>query len=311
MYKLKRFIYYLFHKPSVLLVMLLESLALLIPDTLYLKIKYRLLVGRKLNLKKPVTFSEKIQWLKLHNRKPEYTLMVDKVKVKEYVAEKLGTDCIIPTLGVWDNPDEIDFDALPSRFVLKCNHNSGTGMCVCKDKSTIDIPKVKTALRKGLEENYFLHGREWPYKHVQRKIIAEQFMIDSDQEELRDYKFFCFGGKPYLCQVISERSSNEKIDFYDMEWNRLVGLVGLINSSSCICNSKDMIPCPLSFADMKRMASTLSRGIPFVRIDFYDINGKAYFGEITFFAASGFGVFYPDEWNEKLGRMIDLSTVSH
>lgn len=310
MYKFKRIIHYLFHKPSVLLVMLLESLAPLMPDALYLKIKYRLLVGRKLNLKRPVTFSEKIQWLKLHNRKPEYTLMVDKVKVKEYVAEKLGTDCIIPTLGVWDNPDEIDFDALPSRFVLKCNHNSGTGMCVCKDKSTIDIPKVKAALRKGLEESYFLHGREWPYKYVKRKILAEQFMTDSDQEELRDYKFFCFGGKPCLCQVISDRSSNEKIDFYDMEWNRQVGLIGLVGLIPGICNSDDAIPCPRSFADMKRMASVLSCGIPFARIDFYDINGKAYFGEITFFPASGFGVFHPDEWNEKLGRMIDLSTVS-
>ncbi len=310
MYKLKRIIYYLVHKPSVLVVMLLERLAPLIPDTPYLKMQYRLLVGRKLNLKSPVTFSEKLQWLKLHNRKSEYTLMVDKVKVKEYVAEKLGQDCIIPTLGVWDNPDEIDFNALPSKFVLKCNHNSGTGMCICKDKSTLNIPKVKAALRKGLKENYFLHGREWPYKNVHRKIIAEQFMTDNDQKELRDYKFFCFDGKPYLCQVISDRSSDEKIDFYDMEWKRLIGLIGLINPSSSICNSKEAIPCPRSFSDMKRMASILSSGIPFVRIDFYDINGKAYFGEITFFAASGFGFFHPDEWNEKLGRMIDLSTVS-
>lgn len=312
MYKIKRILFYLFHKPSVFVMILLERLAPMIPDALYLKMKYRLVVGKKLNLKNPVTFSEKIQWLKLYNRKPEYTIMVDKIKVKTYVAEKVGKDCIIPTLGVWDNPDEIDFDALPSKFVLKCNHNSGTGMCICKDKSTLNIPKVKQALRKGLKENYFLHGREWPYKNVRRQILAEQFMTDSDQEELRDYKFFCFNGKPYLCQVISDRSSDEKIDFYDMEWKRLIGLIGLIGltPSSRISNSKSAIPCPRSFAEMKRMASVLSSGIPFARIDFYDINGKAYFGEITFFPASGFGYFRPDKWNETLGRVIDLSMVS-
>lgn len=303
MYKFNRIFYYLFHKPSVLVVMLIEKLAPLIPDKSYLQLKYRLIVGKKLNLKKPITFSEKMQWLKLYNRKPEYTVMVDKVKVKKYVEEKLGKECVIPTLGVWENPDEINFDALPNQFVLKCNHNSGTGMCICKDKNMLNIEKAKSDLRKGLKENYFLHGREWPYKNVPRRILAEKFMVDDREKELRDYKFFCFRGVPRLCQVISDRNTDEKVDFYDMEWHRLVGLVGL---SQNIHNSSIDIARPRSFDEMKRMATVLSSGIPFVRIDFYDIKGKAYFGEITFFAASGFGIFRPDEWNERLGNLIEI-----
>lgn len=306
MYNFIRIIYYLFHKPSVLLVMLIERLALLFPDKLYLRLKYRLIVGRSLNLKYPIIFSEKMQWLKLYNRKSKYTIMVDKVKVKDYVKEKIGDECIIPTLGVWESPDNIDFEALPNQFVLKCNHNSGTGMCICKDKSKLDIEKVKSDLRRGLRENYFLHGREWPYKNVPRRILAEKFMVDDSEEAIKDYKFFCFDGMPCLCQVISDRDTDEKIDFYDMGWNRQIGLIGL-SLSTKVHNSDKDIPCPHSFEEMKRMASVLSKGIPFVRIDFYDINGKAYFGEMTFFAASGFGLFRPDEWNEKLGSLIKIS----
>lgn len=293
----------LFTKPKIIGIILLGKFSFLFPDKQYLQMMYWLHLGRKLNLKNPKTFNEKLQWLKLYNHKPEYTIMVDKVKAKEYVAKLIGEEHIIPTLGVWDDPDDIDFDALPDQFVLKCNHNSGTGMCICRDKSKLDIEKVKAELRKGLKENYYMRWREWPYKNVPRKILAEKFMVDESGTELKDYKIFCFNGEPRYCQVISDRNTDEKIDFYDMHWKRLVGLVGLNDK---VHNSEYAIPCPESFEDMKQMASLLAKSIPFSRIDFYEINHQAYFGEITFFPATGFGNFNPREWNVKMGDVITL-----
>lgn len=296
----------LFTKPKIIGIILLGKFSFLFSDKQYLQMMYWLHLGRKLNLKNPKTFNEKLQWLKLYNHKPEYTIMVDKVKAKEYVAKLIGEEHIIPTLGVWDDPDDIDFDALPDQFVLKCNHNSGTGMCICRDKSKLDIEKVKAELRKGLKENYFMRWREWPYKNVPRKILAEKFMVDESGTELKDYKIFCFNGEPRYCQVISDRNTDEKIDFYDMHWKRLVGLVGLGGLNDKVHNSEYAIPCPESFENMKQMASLLAKSIPFSRIDFYEINHQAYFGEITFFPATGFGNFNPREWNVKMGDMITL-----
>lgn len=296
----------LFTKPKIIGIILLGKFSFLFSDKQYLQMMYWLHLGRKLNLKNPKTFNEKLQWLKLYNHKPEYTIMVDKVKAKEYVAKLIGEEHIIPTLGVWDDPDDIDFDALPDQFVLKCNHNSGTGMCICRDKSKRDIEKVKAELRKGLKENYFMRWREWPYKNVPRKILAEKFMVDESGTELKDYKIFCFNGEPRYCQVISDRNTDEKIDFYDMHWKRLVGLVGLVGLNDKVHNSEYAIPCPESFENMKQMASLLAKSIPFSRIDFYEINHQAYFGEITFFPATGFGNFNPREWNVKMGDMITL-----
>lgn len=296
----------LFTKPKIIGIILLGKFSFLFSDKQYLQMMYWLHLGRKLNLKNPKTFNEKLQWLKLYNHKPEYTIMVDKVKAKEYVAKLIGEEHIIPTLGVWDDPDDIDFDALPDQFVLKCNHNSGTGMCICRDKSKLDIEKVKAELRKGLKENYFMRWREWPYKNVPRKILAEKFMVDESGTELKDYKIFCFNGEPRYCQVISDRNTDEKIDFYDMHWKRLVGLVGLNGLNDKVHNSEYAIPCPESFENMKQMASLLAKSIPFSRIDFYEINHQAYFGEITFFPATGFGNFNPREWNVKMGDMITL-----
>ena len=306
----------LFTKPNIIGIILLSKFSFLIPDKPYLQMMYWLNMGKKLDLKNPKTFNEKLQWLKLYNHNPAYTVMVDKVKAKEYVAKLIGEEHIIPTLGVWDDPDDIDFDALPNQFVLKCNHNSGTGMCICRDKSKLDIEKVKAELRKGLKENYFMRWREWPYKNVPRKILAEKFMQDMGEQaqsiskaqlkELNDYKFFCFNGEPRYCQVISDRNTDEKIDFYDMHWKRLVGLVGLVGLNDKVHNSEYAIPCPESFEDMKQMASLLAKSIPFSRIDFYEINHQAYFGEITFFPATGFGNFNPREWNVKMGDMITL-----
>lgn len=258
------------------------------------------------NLVNPQTFSEKLQWLKLYNRRPEYTMMVDKVEVKNYVAQKLGEEYIIPTLGIWNSPDEIDFEALPNQFVLKCNHNSGLGMCICKDKGQLDIVKVKEELRKGLKQDYYQYGREWPYKDVPRRILAEKYMVDKSGVELKDYKFFCFGGVSTFCQVISDRSTYEKIDFYDMDWERYEGLIGLLSPNSAICNSKKPISCPHSFEKMKQMAAILAKDMSFGRIDFYEINHRPYFGEITFFPASGLGYFCPDEWNQKMGSLLGL-----
>ena len=174
------------------------------PDKPYLELMYWVNMDRKLDLKNPKTFNEKLQWLKLYNRRPEYTMMADKVLVRDYIAKTLGPEYLIPLLGVWDDPDEIDFDKLPDRFVLKCNHNSGLGMCICKDKSKLDIEKVRADLREGLKQDYYLTGREWPYKDIPRKILCEQYMEDASLE-LKDYKFFCFNGVPRYCQVIADR----------------------------------------------------------------------------------------------------------
>lgn len=440
------------NNPRKLALALLSKFGYLLSDKLYLQLRYRLVIGKKLHLKHPQTFNEKLQWLKLYDRRSEYTIMVDKVKAKEYVASKIGEKYIIPTLGVWESPDDINFDALPDQFVLKCNHSSG-GLCICTDKRKLDIPKVKEELRKGLRDNYYLHGREWPYKDVPRRILAEKLMVDesdegdlkdykmmcfdgsvkcsfvcsdrsngkglkvtffdrewkkmpferhypsSDQDikmpknyqemirlseilsekipfvhsdfyeingqlyfgeltffpgcgweeftpemwdeklgeliilplykliiiknkghllvlreerekkrDLRDYKFFCFDGEPKLCQVISDRTTDEKIDFYDMDWNRLIGLIGLISLSENIHNSEVDLPCPCSYNEMKKIARVLSKGLPFSRIDFYEINGNPYFGEITFYPACGFGEFRPHEWNTTIGDWLHLPT---
>ena len=270
---------------------------------------YWLHLGKKLNLKNPKTFNEKLQWLKLYNHKPEYTIMVDKVKVKEYIAKLIGEEHIIPTLGVWDNPDDIDFDALPNQFVLKCNHNSGTGMCICRDKNKLDIEKAKAKLRKGLKENYFMRWREWPYKNVPRRILAEKFMVDLKQqseaksrnqvEELNDYKIFCFNGEPTILFVASDRANNVCFDYYDMELNHLDLKQGGDNYHG-------EVKLPKHFDEMKELAAKVSKGIPHVRADFYEINDKVYFGELTFFDSSGFAKFTPEEWDSKLGSLINI-----
>ena len=272
------------------------------PDEEYLRRKFKACMDQELNLENPQTFNEKLQWLKLYDRKPEYTMMVDKYKVREYIKEKLGEEYLIPLLGVWDDPDEIDFDALPDQFVLKCNHNSGLGMCICKDKSKLDIPKVKEELRKGLAQDYYLTGREWPYKNVPRKIICEKYMVDDDStSELTDYKFMCFKGKVYCSFVCNERFSKDglKVTFYDKKWAKMP-------FERHYKSSEAVIPKPFNYGKMIQLAEQLSAEIPFVRVDFYEINKKVYFGELTLFPGSGFEEFTPEEWDYKLGSMITL-----
>lgn len=273
-------------------------------DEQYLKMIYRGTIGKRLDLKNPKTFNEKLQWLKLYNRKPEYTMMVDKYAVREYIKKKLGEEYLIPLLGVWDSSDDIDFDKLPNQFVLKCNHNSGLGMCICKDKSKLDIDKVKKELKKGLEEDYYLTSREWPYKDVPRKIIAEKYMEEKPNTELNDYKLMCFNGKVRCSFVCSERFSDDglRVTFFDKDWN-------VMPFERHYPKSVNAIEKPKTYEKMVELAEILSKDIPFVRVDFYEISGKLYFGELTFFPGSGYEEFEPEEWDYKLGKMIDLNLI--
>ena len=271
-------------------------------DEEYLSRKYQLYFGQKLDLQNPQTFNEKLQWLKLYNRKPEYTVMVDKYKVREYIAQELGEEYLIPLLGVWDNPDEIDFDALPNQFVLKCNHNSGLGMCICKDKSELDISKVKVELRKGLKQDYYLTGREWPYKDVPRKIIAEKYMEDVSGD-LKDYKFYCFNGEMKFVMINSDRNTSRptRADYFDRDFNWLDFTWGYSHAE---VHPKK----PEQFEKMVAIVEKLAKGLPHIRVDLYDCNGKIYFGELTFFDGSGFDKIEPLEWDYKIGKLLKLPT---
>lgn len=277
-------------------------------DEEYIKRKFKAIMKKELDLENPRTFSEKLQWLKLYDRKPEYTMMVDKYLVREYVANTIGEEYLIPLLAVWDDADKIDFSTLPDRFVLKCNHNSGLGMYICRDKSKLNEKRVREGLRRGLQQDYYLTGREWPYRDVPRRITAEVFLEDDECDEIRDYKFFCFDGEPLFCQVISDRSTDERMDFFDMAWERSP-LSRARGSGLAYPTADRPIPMPKTFETMKKAAATLSCGLPFLRVDFYEVNGKMYFGELTFFPASGFCPFTPDEWNERLGDRIPIDAL--
>ncbi len=271
-----------------------------LPDELYLKIRYWAFFKKKLDLKDPKTFNEKLQWIKLHDRKPEYCKMVDKYEVKEYVSSVIGDQYIIPTLGVWDSFDDIDFDKLPDQFVLKCTHDSG-GLVIVQDKSLLDKEKAKAKISSSMKKGYFTFGREWPYKDVKPRIIAEKFMKDASSEELIDYKFMCFNGKFQYVFVCTDRRSDSglKITIFDRNWEKVPF------RRKYPVSSKELQK-PETFDEMITLAEKLSEGIPFVRVDFYEINGKVYFGELTFFPDSGFGEFNPPEWDKKLGDMILL-----
>ena len=264
---------------------------------------YRARMGRPLNLDDPRYFSEKLQWLKLHDRNPLYTQLVDKYRVREYVVEKLGEEYLIPLLGVWDDPDDIDFDALPDQFVLKCNHNSGTGMCICRDKSKLDFDAVRSTLRKGLQENFFMKAREWPYRDVSRKIVCEQYMTDgSGTEELTDYKFFCFHGEVKCFKVDFDRFLDHGANWYDRNGNLLP-----FGEVSCPPYYEKKIIFPDSMQRMIAAAQTLSAGIPFVRVDLYSVNENIYFGELTLFPACGWGRFTDDQWDRTMGEWLHIT----
>lgn len=273
-----------------------------LPDSIYLKLLFRFKMGKPLNLKNPKTFNEKLQWLKLYNRKPEYTTMVDKYAVKQYVANIIGEEHIILTLGVWDKFDDIDFSSLPDQFVLKTTHGGGGGgVVICRDKQTFDKAAAKQKLESSMKSDIYKSLREWPYKNVKKRIIAEKYMTDS-KGKLNDYKFFCFNGEPKFCQVIAGRETdNTTIDWYDLEWN-----LQNFQEPKQYAHSEKVHEKPSKFDDMVRFAKHLSSGKPFLRVDFYCINTQVFFGELTFFPTSGFGHFEPEEMAVTIGNYLEL-----
>ncbi len=279
----------------------LNSMGLLkfLTDEQCIKMLFNVRLDQKPNLENPKTFNEKLNWLKLHNRNPEYSIMVDKYKSKEYITEKIGEGHVVPLLGVWDRPEDVNFDALPDKFVIKCNHNSGTGMYICDDKSKLNVKKVRKNLKKGLKSNYYYFSREWPYKNVERKIIAEQFLIDDENDALTDYKFLCFNGEPKICYIGKDNSNKPTSDFFDIDFNKLD--IRMKDPNSEIPPEK-----PECFEEMVKYATILSKDIPFVRVDFYYVNKVVYVGELTFFHNGGFTKMTPPEWDEKLGKLIKL-----
>ena len=278
-----------------------------LPDKQYLCLMYWAMLHKKLDLKNPKTFNEKIQWLKINDRKPEYTVMVDKYAAKQYVADRIGEQYIIPTLGVWESFDDIDFESLPNQFVLKCTHDSG-GLVVCKDKSKLDKTAAKEKIEKSLKRNYYWSGREWPYKNVPPRIIAEKYMTDSQEtngEELslKDYKFYCFDGTMKFVMINSDRNSNKptKADYFDRDFNWLDFTWGYGHAE--VRPEK-----PDKFKEMVSIAEKLSKRLPHIRVDLYECNGQIYFGELTFYDGSGFDEISPVEWDYKIGDYIKLPT---
>ncbi len=274
----------------------------MLSDKIVLKIQFKKNLGSKLNLPNPQTFNEKLQWLKLNDRKDIYTTMVDKYDVKKYVANIIGEKYIIPTLGVYNKFNDINFDELPNQFVMKCTHDSG-GLVIVKDKNKLDIKTARKKINKSLKRNYYYAGREWPYKNVKPRIIVEKYMTDNG-ESLKDYKFFCFNGKPEVMYISDgSHTNNQRIAFFDSNFKSL-------DIKRKDYNNYDMLPAkPKNFEKMKELASILSKDIPHLRVDFYEINGKIYFGELTFYTCSGYIPFENEKWDKKLGDLIDLSLV--
>ena len=273
-------------------------------DERYIKKEYYLNTNKELDLNCPRTFNEKLQWLKLHDRKSIYTTMVDKAEAKKYVANIIGEEYIIPTIGINDKFDEIDFDKLPNQFVIKCTHDSG-GVVICKNKAALDIEATKNKINKFLKRKYYYAHREWPYKNVKPRIIVEKYMEDMKNKSMRDYKFFCFNGRPKVLYVsVGSHSENQKIAFFDMNFKYMP------------IKRKDyenfhVIPKkPKNFDEMKRLSSKLSDGIPHLRVDWYEINGKLYFGELTFTTCAGYIPFVDSGWDKKLGELMDLDLVN-
>lgn len=278
---------------------LFEKASHLLPDKPYILMRYRMRMGEWPNLKNPKTYNEKLQWIKLYDRKPEYTMMVDKYAVKEYVAKLIGEEYIIPTLGVWDRFEDIDFEKLPDQFVLKCTHDSG-GLVICNDKSKLDIEAAKKKINGSLNSNYYWHSREWPYKNVKPRIIAEQYMVDESGVELKDYKIFTFNGVPRFIQVDFGRFSGHRRNLYTTDWEYM----DVMNYYPADPETK--IEKPVCLEKMLELSKTLSAGIPHLRTDFYIIDGKIFFGELTFFHGSGMKKYVPRSFEKTMGDWMEL-----
>lgn len=272
-----------------------------LPDKLYIQIYYFSHFKKFANLKNPKTYNEKLNWLKLYDRNPQYIKMVDKYEVKRYVANIIGEEYIIPTLGVWDSFDEINFDTLPDQFVLKCTHDS-EGLVIVKDKNKLDKSVAKEKIENALKLNFYYIGREWPYKGVKPRIIAEKYMEDHTDEELRDYKFFCFDGEPKAMFIASDRAKDAtKFDYFDLNFKHLKIMQHYPNAGR--------VRKPVNFEKMKELSKKLSAHIPHVRVDFYEVDGQLYFGELTFYHFSGFMPFKPAKWDTIFGNWLKLPEV--
>lgn len=270
-----------------------------LPDKTYIQLYYFTIFKRFCNLKNAKSFNEKLQWLKLHDRNPEYIKMVDKYEVKEYVASKIGEEYIIPTIGVWDSFDDIDFASLPKQFVLKCTHDS-EGIVIVKNKEKLDIKEARKKINRALKQNFYYIGREWPYKDIKPRIIAEQYMEDYVDGELKDYKFFCFDGEPKLMYIASGRAANQlKFDYFDLNFKHLDIIQKYPNSSM-------ELKKPKNFDKMIELSRKLSKKFVHIRVDFYEVNGKLYFGELTFYHLSGFVPFKDEKWDYIIGEWLEL-----
>ncbi len=274
-----------------------------VPSSIYLKMLFKRKMNKNLDLKNPVTYSEKLQWLKLHDHNPLYNKLVDKYEVKEIVSKIIGEKYIIPTYGVYDDFDDIDFDKLPKSFVIKCTHDSG-GLVICKDKSKLDIKEARDKINSSLNRNYYYRRREWPYKDVKPRIIIEKFIEDKKDGELRDYKFFSFNGKVTMMFIASNRqgSGDTYFDFYDRNFKHL----DIINGHP---NAPKKPHKPKNYELMIQLAEKLSKDMPHVRVDFYEMNGQVFFGEMTFFHWSGMMPYKPEKWDKKMGDMLDLKNI--
>lgn len=271
------------------------------PEHIFLDHMFQKKLGRRINWKNLKTFNEKLQWLKLHDRNPKYIDLVDKYKVKDYIADILGKEYIIPTLGTWESVEEIDFDSLPEQFVLKCTHDSGS-VRICKNKEEFDIEEAKRFLSASLKKNPYYYTKEWPYKYVKPRIMAEKYMVDESEKELKDYKIMCFNGVPDSIMLCTDRASGHtKFYFFDKNWN--LKRYNVLGKQA----PKDFaLPKPDGLNKMFEIAERLSQNIPFVRVDLYNVRGAIYFGEMTFYPDSGFDPNLLPETDVYFGQLLDL-----
>lgn len=282
---------------------LIQEIGFLFPDKLYLKMLFKYCVGYKLDLNNPQTYNEKLQWLKLYNQRPEYKTMVDKYDVKQYVAKIIGEEHVVKTYGVWDDFDQINFDSLPSCFVIKTTHGGGGGgVYICKDKSALNKNDVKKMITKSFKQDIYKSLREWPYKDMKKRIIAEQLLVEEGKSSPCDYKVMCFDGKVKLIEFHEGRySEHHTQDFYDVDWN----LTRITQGSYGEFNSKPS-PKPSLLGEMIRLSEILAKDMPHVRVDWYIVNNQLFFGELTFFDGSGLGPWDRYEDDLLMGSWITL-----
>ncbi len=270
------------------------------PDKQYLKQMYRSMTGDRLNLSNPITFNEKIQWLKLYDRNPLFVKCADKYMVREHISDLLGRRYLSKIYGTFNNFDEINFDNLPESFVIKCTHDSG-GVVICSDKSSFSIEEARDKINRNLKKNFYFFGREWVYKKISPRIICEEYLVDESGTELKDYKIFCFNGEPKIIQVDFNRFENHKRNIYTIDWEFIDLQIEFPNDPTTILTKPDTLE------EMLNSASILSSGIKHVRIDLYSVSGKIIFGEMTFYHGSGYEKFYPEKYNHLFGEWIALN----